>query len=139
MSLNVVHNNDITSISNAALVVFWGPSAIKKSKLIKKLDNLSDGLITQLYDSGEFEGDLNQNVVIHKFPGMSCGRLILAGLGDEIIDGFDQYRQTVGTLSVLPSVEKSRSIGFYLDDSDVPQEMQAVVEGFNLGLFNLFE
>ncbi|MFH2035263.1 MAG: leucyl aminopeptidase [Candidatus Zixiibacteriota bacterium] len=137
MKLYVTHTDNIAVATDSSFILFCNPSALKKNKLIKKLDSLSDGLISRLYESAEFGGKINENVVLYNYPGLSCGKLILAGLGDKSLDGYDQYRQTMGTLSIIPSIKKSTTIGIYLDESVDIEAAQAVVEGFNLGRFKL--
>jgi len=81
------------------LIKFCREEDYKKDPVLKKIDGVLESGIKDIYDSGEFEGKLNQTITLHKVPGMTAKRVVLAGLGKPGKIDHDSYRQAAGTLS----------------------------------------
>jgi len=130
---------DIAKIKASSIVKFCTESGCQNDSGLKNLDRNLDGLITKIYSDGEFEGKLNQTVVLHGLSGLLSDRLILAGLGKKDTLDYDCYRQTSGTLSRIPAVRNSESIAFLVETGDVEKISSVVIEGFMLGRFKMTE
>jgi leucyl aminopeptidase len=133
----IIDTADIKNIKASSLIKFCDSSGYKQDCYLRELDKALGGAVRSLYDSGEFEGKLNQTVVLHTGSRLPAGRVILAGLGEKGKADADSYRQAAGTISRLPAVENSASLAFFLGAGESGKIASAIVEGFNLGSFRM--
>lgn len=131
--------SDIAKIKVSSIVKFCTESGCQDDSGLKYLDKNLDGLITKIYDDGEFEGKLNQTIVLHGLSNLQSDRLILAGLGEKSKLDYDCYRQVSGTLSRIPAIRNSESMAVLVETGDVEKISSAVIEGFMLGRFKMTE
>jgi len=129
----------LTNIKASSLVKFCTEKDFIKESWIRKLDNKLGGIIKKSYTDGEFEGELNQLLVVHSQSYLPSDRLILAGVGNKKNLDPDCFRQAAGTLSRIPAIKNSASIAFFIEGDDIEKYSAAVVEGFNLGRFEILE
>jgi len=117
--------------------MFCDEEGLKTNPIVKKLNDSLKGALKRAFHSGEFEGKLNQSVVLHSVAGIAAARIVLAGIGslNKLTD--DSYRQAAGTVSNLPAVKNSRSAAFFFGDGESAGRASAVVEGFLLGHFEM--
>lgn len=134
-----VGSDNLKKIKTDSIIKFITTSGFRNDPILSELNRLSPGAIKKLFDSGEFEGKLNQTVVLHRFPGVDADRIILVGRGEKKLDGMDEYRQGGGTVSSLPALKKSDTIAFYFGPNEEPNAGQAVMEGYLLGGFKMNE
>lgn len=131
--------SDFESAKGNVLVKFCRQDDFKNDKYLRKIDTALRGGLKDIYDSGEFEGKLNQTLILHNVSGCAADKIILAGLGKkEKIDN-DSYRQAAGTISQLQAVKKAKSAAFYFGDHEAGKTAAAVLEGFLLGRFIINE
>nr|MBN2278891.1 leucyl aminopeptidase [candidate division Zixibacteria bacterium] len=130
---------DIHKIKADSLVKFCSQIDFRKDNFLAGLDKILGGAIGSIFRSGEFEGRLNQSVVIHTGGRISATRLILVGLGAGDNVGTDSYRQAAGTISRLTAIRKSKTLAFLLVDNLNEHHASAIMEGFLLGGFRMTE
>lgn len=123
----------IDKIAVSTLVKFCYSGDYRKDNELKTLDSLSGGAIKNLYDSGEFTGQLNQSAVLHTPAGIEAARVVLVGIGEKKSINNDCYRQAAGTISGLPAVKKSQSLAFRMQSRAEATAVTAVIEGYMLG------
>jgi len=123
----------------SSIVLFCYQTDYTRDPVLKKLDNMFDGAIQRVYESGEFKGKLNQSVVLHSGSYLLADRLILAGLGEKKKVDDDCFRQVSGTISRLPAIKSSQSVAFYPNDETKRTTVSAIIEGFKLGSFAIDE
>ncbi|HDL03462.1 MAG TPA: leucyl aminopeptidase [candidate division Zixibacteria bacterium] len=121
------------------LIKFCREEDYKKDPVLKKIDGVLESGIKDIYDSGEFEGKLNQTITLHKVPGMTAKRVVLAGLGKPGKIDHDSYRQAAGTLSRIAAVKNSKAVSFFLSDGRAVKAGSAIIEGFMLGRFEILD
>jgi len=121
------------SLKASSIVRFCFSGAYTRDVMLKKFDRILGGSIKRIYDSGEFDGALNQTVILHTGSAIGFERIILAGLGEQKKADNDSYRQASGTISQLRAIKSSRTVTFCLNDKATGTTAAAVVEGFLLG------
>jgi leucyl aminopeptidase len=131
--------SDLMSIKVSSLVRFCFESDYSNDSKLRKLDGELGGVIEKAYDNGEFEGKLNQIMVVHSMSRLSADHIVLVGVGEKKKLNHDCFRQAAGTLSRLPAIKNSESIAFYLDTGDVEKISAAVIEGYMLGRFKMLD
>jgi leucyl aminopeptidase len=128
---------DFSKIKVSSLIKFCTEGAFTGDSLLRELNRASKGLIKKIYATGEFEGKLNQTIVLHNIPSINAERIILAGVGGEDKFNNDSFRQAAGTVSVLPAVKKSGTLGFYIESSSDEDCVASIIEGYLLGRFKI--
>ncbi len=136
ISTNLIN---LENLKVSSAVVFCYQTDYTRDPILKKLDNMSNGAIKRVYESGEFEGKLNQSVVLHSSSYISADRIILAGLGEKKKVNDDCFRQASGTISRLRAIKSSESVAFYPNDKTERKTVSAIIEGFMLGSFIIDE
>lgn len=131
---------DFSKLNISSMIKFCGEGAFSKDSLLRQLNRVSNGLIKKIYADGEFEGKLNQTVVLHNVPSVKAKRIILVGVGgskDNTCN--DNFRQAAGTVAVLVAVEKADTVGFYVEPSTDEDRVASIIEGYLLGRFKTEE
>lgn len=128
---------DFKEIKADSLVKFCFEDGHKNDNNLKALDKILGGTIKKLYTSGEFSGKLNQTLVLYTSAWLPAERIILVGLGEKKKVKNDNYRQAAGTVSRLTPVKKSKTVAFHFSLSDSESVIEAAVEGFLLGRFDM--
>ncbi|PKK84943.1 MAG: leucyl aminopeptidase [candidate division Zixibacteria bacterium HGW-Zixibacteria-1] len=129
--------SDFVAAKGNVLVKFCHQDGFAEDKLLRIINEKLKNGLKNIFDSGEFEGKLNQTIVLHAVPGIKAERVVLAGLGKKDKVNHDSYRQAAGTLSRIPAVKKAKSVAFYFGDGEDGKIATAVVEGFLLGRFEI--
>ena len=79
------------------------------SAVAEKLDEISDGYISNLLRRGDIEGKTGQTLLLHHLPGVLGERVLLVGCGKERELNDRQYKQiitkTINTLNDTGSME----------------------------------
>ncbi len=130
-------SSDITKVKADALIVFCRENGYARDSVLKALDKSLGGVIKNAFGSEEFTGKANQTLVLHQGKSSLPVRIVLAGLGEDKKIDNDSYRQAAGTISRLAAVKKSKSMAFYFGHGENEEAIQAVVEGFQLGRFDM--
>ncbi|MFQ5991943.1 MAG: leucyl aminopeptidase [Nitrospiraceae bacterium] len=108
---------------------------------VASVDRALKGLLRELMKSGEFEGKLNQTVLLHTQGKIPAKRVLLIGLGKKQDGGSDSVRQALGT-----AVKRIRQAGAQsfttavqgrgLTRNSLAELTQAMVEGAILGNYH---
>jgi leucyl aminopeptidase len=126
-------SSSFLDIPSQAAVLFCHKADKPSGELLEQLDLLTDGSLSDMFKSGEFDGSSGSEVTLHRIPETAAGRIILSGLGDKKEVNSDSYRQAAGRLGKLANSHKLKSIAFYYDGADVTANSSAIIEGFVLG------
>lgn len=105
-----------------------------------EVDHLLDGLLTSMYENGEFKGNLGETTLIYTMGKMAARRVLVVGLGNtEQMQGHTFRRasgiavrqvQGKGTTHVALALEMAES------RVDAAEALQAAVEGALLGVYS---
>ncbi|SYZ74115.1 putative cytosol aminopeptidase [Candidatus Zixiibacteriota bacterium] len=131
--------SNIVKIKADALIVFCRENGYGKDDLLKSLDRVLGGVIKNAASSEEFTGKSNQTFILYPGKPALSARVILVGLGEDKKVNSDSFRQAAGTASRLTAVKKSKDVAFYLGQGEKDDVAQAIIEGFQLGRFNMLD
>lgn len=83
----------------------------------KELDEKSKGELSQIIDSGDFKGSLEQTQVLYNLKGVEASRIIMLGCGEQ--KSFDTVALTKAVKAASKAIKSSaiKSLSFYLSDS----------------------
>ncbi len=83
----------------------------------RQLDEVSNGALTEIIDSGDFKGDLEQTQMLYKVEGVEASRVLMLGCGDQ--DSFDTVALNKAVKAASKSIKSSgiKSLSFYLADT----------------------
>ncbi len=95
-------------------------------------DELTGGLVSELFARGEFKGKQHSSAKIHRPAGMVATQLILIGCGPEDKFSSVALRECAGVAGRLLRTTGSKNIVIQPPD---PSSVQAVVEGFSAALY----
>ena len=117
-----------------AVAVFLNEASREVPPSARRLDPLTDGLVSEIYGRGEFRGKLFDTALLHRPAGFQAARLLLVGGGPR--DGFtaSRLRQAAGAAVRFAKQKSVRRLALAS-----PQEVkagdaiQALVEGALLG------
>jgi len=126
-------------IEASSVIIFCPEGNDYRRVVADELDQSTADRLRVVFESGEFEGKLNQTAVIHVAGDMAFDRLVLAGLGPDSEIDHDSYRQAAGTLAGLRALKRSTSVAVRMDDDEDPEMAAAIVEGFLLGGYKFRE
>jgi len=132
-------NFGLEEIKAQAIVRFCYRGGHTDDAVVKKLDKMSDGLITRVFAAGEFEGKENQTVVVHTPKSIAADKVVLVGLGEKVKVDSDGYRRAAGTSARLDAIKAAREVAFVMDGHEGKGNIAAVVEGFALGGFEILD
>ncbi len=132
-------NTGLEEIKAHTIVRFCFRSDRTDDPIVKKLDDLCDGLFSRVFKAGEFEGKGNQTVVVHTPKSIKADRVVLVGLGEKNSVDPDKYRQAAGVSARLDAVKASREIAFVMDGYEGEEIVAATIEGFALGGYENLE
>lgn len=107
----------------------------------KLLDDATDGLISELLESGDFEGEFNNTAILYTRNIIPAKRLMLAGLGSK--EEFDREKLRRISAKVVRQIRelgiKRYSVLFYDVETDTEKVAQAFAEGTVLGYYRFYE
>src|SRR5262249_13985477 len=125
---------DLRTLREEVLVVPVFKSETPRDELLGLLDSLTGGAISDVINSGEFEGSDNQTVLLHRTGELPCGRLLLCGAGDPQSLSGSKLSELAG--AAVRTIQKSRAKGLaFLARGKGPAAAlaQRVVEGVIIG------
>ncbi len=122
-------------IAENAAVLFCCKDVRPKGELLEKIDILSGGAVSEIYQSGEFDGSAGSEVMLHRVPETAAGRIILAGLGGKKEVEAEAFRRAAGRVGKMALARKLKSVALYFDGEATNSTSQALVEGFVLGSY----
>ncbi len=128
---------DWKKIKASTLIRFCLKNPLGRDPFLKELDHSTGGILKRIFASEEFEGKLNQTIIIHAPETIPFERVVLVGLGDKPEDILDNYRQASGTVARLAAVKNSLRVAFFMAGMDDKETAQAVTEGYFLGGFEI--
>ena len=103
--------------------------------LLKELDELSGGMVSEVISSGEMRGKLGDAVYIHRPGKIAARRLLLLGAGSRPATP-DAWSKCGGTAARFLRAKGAKNFALLLRSaSDLSAAAQNVVEGVTLGLF----
>ena len=130
---------DFFDIPGDAVVLFCIKGTQPSGDVLEKIDIVTEGAVTEMYKSGEFDGSSDSEIMLRRVPETAAARVILAGLGDKAQVGADAYRRAAGRISTLSRRHKIKSIVFYYDGPDVGSTTTTIIEGFILGGYRFLD
>ncbi|MFH1699957.1 MAG: leucyl aminopeptidase [Candidatus Zixiibacteriota bacterium] len=131
--------SNVFEIAAKAAVIFCHKNEIPKGDVIEKIDILTNGAVSEMFASGEFDGSEAKAVMIHQVPETASRRIIIAGLGDKKTVTFDTYRKAAGIVGKMALSHKLEDVSFYFDGSATNPITSAIFEGFVLGSYRYEE
>lgn len=120
-------------ITDSAAVLFCLKEQRPVGGLLERIDILTDGVITEMYESGEFDGSAESEILLRRVPETAVQRIILSGIGEQDKIDMDIYRRAAGRIGKLARRHKIKSLTFYYDGPTTNSVAAAIVEGFVLG------
>jgi leucyl aminopeptidase len=127
--------SDFLDIADAAAVLFCSKAKKPTGEILEKIDLLTDGAVSEMFRTGEFDGSSGSEVMLHRVPETAAGRVILVGLGEENEIDLDSYRQAAGRVGKLALSHHLKSVGMYYDGPDLGNMAAALTEGIILGSY----
>jgi leucyl aminopeptidase len=121
-----------------AVVVFekGENGALPADDTFRRLDELTAGLLTAVYTSGETGGKFLETTLLHRPPGLQAGRLLLIGGGNASKFTAAQLRQASGTALRFLKSRGVHELAFLLPGGgDAAAQASAAVEGLIAGDF----
>ncbi|HEU5375970.1 MAG TPA: leucyl aminopeptidase [Ktedonobacteraceae bacterium] len=105
-----------------------------------EVDQVLDGLLTSIYENGEFKGNLGEITQIYTLGKMAARRVLMVGLGNEDQIHSHTFRRASG-IAVRHAQSKGASqVALALemadDRVDPAEALQAMVEGALLGVYS---
>jgi len=89
------------------------------SDVAKRIDEVSDGYISNILRRGDLEGKLGQTLLLHSVPGTLADRVLLVGCGRERELGDTQYRKIISQAILTLHETGSMETVCYLTDLNV--------------------
>jgi leucyl aminopeptidase len=120
MDFEIVHGA-VTALETECLVVGIEAEGVLTPSA-QEVDSVSNGLITELVQSGDIKGKTAESLLLHKVAGVSAKRVLLVGLGKEA-DRHDRNLKKV-VKAILSTVKSSslKDISVALDNKASDQE-----------------
>lgn len=131
--------DSITVIKVDTLIAFVTQEETTSSGTLKQLDGFTEGAITTLYESEQFNGEESTSALIYPAVGFKSKQLLLVGLGESSKVDQDCFRRAIGSVSRHQSLKGSASAAFSLGKYSKPEYYQAVVEGCLLGKYRILD
>jgi leucyl aminopeptidase len=140
----ILQRGRLEAFASEAVVVFHFKGDEKLLRDTEAMDKASGGLISEVIQSGDFQGELYQPSLIYPKGAIPAKRILLMGLGKRGDFHLDKWRGTVSKaarilrdkgakeLSLCPYLRGERKIS--LEDFS-----QGLVEGIYLGLYQFTE
>lgn len=131
--------SNFLDIEDAAVVLFCENGDRPGGDILSKIDLLSDGVVTEMYASGEFDGSPGSEIMLRRVPETAAGKVILSGIGKIGKANHDTFRRAAGRIGKLARRHKIKTISFYYDGLDTNPISSAIVEGFALGSYRFLD
>ena len=134
MNINVkVGDFRTESVDAVVLGIFESEIALNGAPQLA--DAATNGAISELFESGDFKGELKQTSLLYTRGAIAPPRIGLVGLGKPDAFNVEKARQAAGKIAQSIRDLGAKTFAIPLP-SDTPSEMiQAVVEGSLLGLY----
>jgi len=129
----------LLDIEAGAVVLFCFKDDKPHGDELEKVDLLSGGVVSDMFAREEFNGSLEQTVMLRSVPESTAGSIILAGLGPEKEIHTDFYRQAAGRVSQMALRHKISHLALYYNGPDTRGVIQAMVEGVLLGSYQFLD
>ena len=126
-----------------AMVLGIYEDAERLEGVAKLVDDATEGMLSELLEAGDFEGELNDTALLYTRGVIPAKRLLIAGLGKK--DEFDLEKLRQVSATVVRQLRdlgiKRYSVLFYEDKAKTDREKvaQALVEGTILGHYQFNE
>jgi leucyl aminopeptidase len=139
MKIHVKHGS-LTNTATEVLVIGGYEDEKTPGKQLQALDRHFDGQLAAMRKSGEFQGKINQTVLVHSRGSVPAKRILWVGLGKREKVTLDSVRQAMGTVVKRVRQTGARSftsalLGVEAPRLSVPDLSQAMVEGAILGSY----
>ena len=119
--------------------VFEGerPEKGAETGILSDIDNRLGGLLSSLFETGEFNGKSGESAYVHHAGNLKAKRVLFAGLGKQADFNIDGLRRMAGSAARLLRGKKVRSFAIVRRSQlPLPEAAQAVVEAALLSLFD---
>jgi leucyl aminopeptidase len=126
-------------IEDTAAVLFCEKGKLPTGNTLEKIDLLTDGAVTEMYKTGEFDGSPGTEIMLRRVPETAADRIILSGIGKTDEATTETYRRAVGRIGKLALRHKLKSVSFYYNGRDTNPIASAIVEGFVLGSYRFLD
>ncbi|MFO7768668.1 MAG: leucyl aminopeptidase [bacterium] len=127
-------DSDPLGLECEALVVGAFSGEGMERDLVRRLDEVLDGLLSERAENGSFKGEEGSSLLLHRPAGVAARRLLLAGLGEEEHASDESVRRLGGMASRRLKDEGCSVVHVVLPrDRTAPGSVRACVEGFLLG------
>ncbi|MDX1410870.1 MAG: leucyl aminopeptidase [Nitrospirales bacterium] len=145
MKVHVKHGSLINTATEVLVIGgYEGEKSLEKP--LQSLDRHFDGQLAGMRKNGEFQGKMNQTVLVHSQGSVPAKRILWVGLGKQEKVTLDRIRQAMGTVIKRVRQTGARSftsslLGVEAFRHSVSDLSQAMVEGAILGsyLFTQFQ
>lgn len=131
-----IKKSDLVSETGDVLVlgVYQDKQTFEQTTSSKKLDELLEGLLTQIAKEESFRGKANQILWARSNGAVASKRILLVGLGKKDECDLETIRQAAATVLSALKQTTSKSVACLLfgDASDVRERAHATVEGLRL-------
>ncbi len=110
------------------------------SPAAREVDHLLDGLLTTMYENGEFKGNLGEVTQIYTMGKMAARRVLMVGLGNVEQLQSHTLRRASGMAIRFAQSKGASQVALALEMADgagkADEALQAVVEGALLGVYS---
>lgn len=127
--------------TDAMALGIYEESAEGLENAAKLVDDATDGMLSELLETGDFEGELNDTALLYTRGVIPAKRLLLAGLGKKEEFDLEKMRQVSATV-----VRRLRDLGikrysvlFHNVETNIEKVAQALAEGTILGHYQFNE
>ena len=139
-----VKRGSLTNTATEVLVIGGYENEKALEKPLHGLDRHVDGQLAAMRKSGEFQGKVNQTVLVHSRGSVPAKRILWVGLGKREKVTLDSIRQAMGTAVKRVRQTGARSftsplLGVESSGHSVSDLSQAMVEGAILGSYRFIQ
>lgn len=140
----LVKHGSLTNTATEVLVIGGYENETTPGKPLQPLDRQVGGQLAVMRKSGEFQGKINQTVLLHSRGAVPAQRILWVGLGNRKSVTLDSVRQAMGTAAKRVRQTGARAftstlLGVDLPGLSVSDLSQAMVEGAILGSYRFTE
>ncbi len=117
MEFNVKSGNPEKQRTACVVVGVFEPRRL--SSAAEKLDEVTEGYISNLIKRGDLEGKAGQTLLLHNLPNLMCDRVLLVGCGRERELNDAQYRKIIAKTTTTLNETGSMEAVCYLTELNV--------------------
>jgi len=110
------------------VAIFSNKKQASLSAAAKELDNKSKGALTEIINSGDLNGALEQTQMLYNIKGIVAKRVLMLGCGEEKLFDTVALNKVIKAASKSIKSSKIKNISFYLADSFLDDKEQAVTQ-----------